>query len=134
MKIETRLIEHGPAIERCNQRMLGKVRNAVVCPSGDEAARQQNAEPRVADARQSLGPGKAFALEVDLGLVLHLEPAVAQCLLDFDARTLAYGVEKRTPLIITELFNESGPLPGSRTLGSHRHLPTSMALLVGSLS
>ena len=69
MKIEARLVEHGPVVECNNQRVLGKPRDAVVGPSGDETAGEQNAEPGMADARQRLGASEAFALEIDLGLV-----------------------------------------------------------------
>ena len=62
MKIEARLVEHGPVVECNNQRVLGKPRDAVVGPSGDETAGEQNAEPGMADARQRLGASEAFAL------------------------------------------------------------------------
>src|SRR5262249_27442723 len=67
----------------------------------------------VTDARQRLGTGQAFALEVDLRLVPHLEPAVAQRLVDLDPGTVLRGhrIDERAPFVLAELFDRSGPAP-----------------------
>src|SRR5262249_6546832 len=75
------------------------------------------------DAGQRLGAGETLALEVDLGLVPHLAPAVGERLVDLDprARVRGHGIDQRTPLILAELFDRAGPAPGlgRRIVGWH---------------
>ena len=56
--------------------MLGELREARLIDAGQEAFRPQHAFLRMADARERLGAGQAFALEVDLGLVPDFQPIV----------------------------------------------------------
>ena len=85
---------------------------------------QEHPEAGMPDARERLGAGKAFAPEIDLGLVPHLEPAIAQRFVDLDprARARAHAIEKRVPLFLVEVFDRSGPMPRFRALGRHRLL------------
>ena len=124
MKIEASLVEHGPAAERGNERVLGEARDAALVDAGKKAAGKEDSEAGMPDARERLRAGKAFAFEVDLGLVPHLEPAVAQCFVDLDPRprARAHALQKRAPLALIEAFDRSGPMPGSRILGCHQHL------------
>jgi hypothetical protein len=87
VQVEAGLLEHRPVGERGDERMLGEAGDAAVGDAGQEGPRKQHSVFRVPDARQRLGAGQAFALEVDLGLVPHLEPAVAERLVDIDPRT-----------------------------------------------
>jgi hypothetical protein len=124
MKVEPRLVEHGPAVDRGNERVLGQARHAAFGHPGQEASRQQHAEAWVADARQRLGTRKALAPEIDLWLVPHLEPAILERLVDLDAwpRAGTHGVQERTPLGLAQLVNCSRPILRSGILSAHQPL------------
>ena len=55
-----------------------------------------------------LGAGKAFALEIDLGLIPDLDPMIAQCLGDRDARPSVDSVNRRCALVLPRLLNRPG--------------------------
>jgi hypothetical protein len=114
VQVEARFLEHRPVGEGCDQRMLGQAGDAAFGDTGQEASRQQHAVARVANARQRLGTGEAFALEIDLGLVPHLEPAVAERLVNLDpGRCLGcHGMDQGAPLFFSEFFDRTGPAPG----------------------
>jgi hypothetical protein len=78
----------------------------------------------VADARQRLGTRKALALEIDLWLVPHLEPAIPERLVDLDARPRAgtHGVQERTPLGLAQLVHCARPILRSGILSAHQPL------------
>ena len=101
--------------------MLGELGNAVLVDVGKEAAGQENAKLRVADARQRLGAGEAFALEVDLGLVPDLEPMIAQRLGDRDPRRRrrlgAHGIDQGPPFVLGQVLDRSGPTPDVLRIG-----------------
>ena len=86
MQIKSGLVEHRPIAQRRHQRMLRKLDDAGFVDIGMKTAGQQHAKLRMVHARQRLGAGKAFALEIDLGLVPDFEPMIAQRLGDRDAR------------------------------------------------
>ena len=96
MKIETCLLEHRPIAQRGNQRMLSEFGDAVLVDIWHEAAGQQHAELRMADARERFGAGEAFALEIDLRLIPDFEPTIAQRLRDRDVRGACPAIVEST--------------------------------------
>ncbi len=91
---------------------------------GQEAAGQQHAKLRMTNARQRFGAGKAFALEIDLGLVPDLEPIIAQCIGDADARPVfgGHGIDERPALVLVHALDRTGPAAHVFGIGiTHAH-------------
>ena len=111
MKIEPGLLEHGPIYKGREKRVLSKLGDAHLIDIREEAARQQDAVLRMADASQRLGPGQTFTLEVDLGLIPDFDPVTAQRLGYCDPRpwSRAHGIHQRAPFVLGHVPDRTGP-------------------------
>jgi hypothetical protein len=78
LQVEAGFFEYGPVEQRRQESVLGEFSEACLIGPGKKAPRQQNAELGVADARQRLGAGEEFTLQVDLGLIPDLQPSEAK--------------------------------------------------------
>ena len=84
--------------------MLRELGDAGFVDVGEKTAGHQHAKLRMVQARQRLGAGKAFALEIDLGLIPDLEPIIAQRLGDRHARPGVDSVDRRCALVLGRLL------------------------------
>jgi hypothetical protein len=111
VQVESRLIEHRPIAQRRKERMLGEFGNALIVDIRQETAGKQNAELRMVNARERFRTGKAFALQIDLGLVPDLKPVIAQRIGDRDLRPLAggHGIDESAALVLGHMLDRPGP-------------------------
>src|SRR5580704_7721532 len=112
MEVEASLVEDSPVAERRQQRLLRKLDNTVLIDLGKKIARVQDAELRMTHSRQRLCTGKAFALEIDLGLIPNLKPIVAERFSYRDARARCgvRGIGLRSLLVVSEVRHWSRPV------------------------